>query len=157
MWPQHIVVRPSVRSLVKAWAPNIREPLALDPSITKKYEEGLEALKAAEEGVTKATERLVKLVAEKSALDGKSTGINRWSNKGGTLAQQERLLKEIEICQAEKEKAHALHNMLIDCGKPYKDAIDACKEGAEKYDEHMVTLKKYHDLSEELWSLENKN
>jgi len=152
MWPQHIVVRPSVRSLVKAGSPSVREPVALDPSITKKYEEGIDALRSAEEGVTKATERLVKLVEEKAAVDGKASGINRWSNKGGTLAQQERLLKEIEICQAEKEKAHALHNALIDCGKPYKDAIDIHEESNRKYVEHMATVKKYRDLSKELWA-----
>jgi len=146
MWPQHITVRPSVRSLVKAYAPPVQPPTAVGANDVKKYEENQAAVKEAEAAVTKATEILMKIVAEKTAVDGKANGINRWSNKGATLAQQQRLQKEIEFSQANKDKAHLLHNTLMDAGKPLKFAVEAYEEDVKKYQKHLETLKMYREL-----------
>jgi hypothetical protein len=124
----------------------MRAPEAVEGDVLKRYEENLVAVQGAEAEVAKVTGRLMKLVGEKGALDSKP-GVNRWSNKSGTLAQQQRIQNDIDACQAEKEKAHLVHNKLVDAGMPLRSAVENYKEGVRKYEEHLAVLTSYRELS----------
>jgi hypothetical protein len=139
-WPQPIVARPSVQSLVKLYAPRPLLPEAVDPAIVKKYEENLLALKESAASLADASEKVSKLAGEKAGLEAKGAGVNRWSNKNSTLAQQHRIQKDIEGYEATKAKAQLLHDALVDAGKALYAVIRQYEDNLASYNKYVKTF-----------------
>ena len=157
-WPQPIIARPSVESLVKLYAPRPVLPEVVDPAIVKKYEENLLALKESAASLEAASEKVSKLVGEKTSLEAKSAGVNRWSNKNSTLAQQHRIQKDIEGYEATKAKAQLLHDSIVDAGKAlhavirqYEDNLASYKKYVQTFDD-LSSLPSLYDLTDDDWA-----
>lgn len=132
-WPQPVVARPHIPSLVKMYAPPIQKPEPLSAEILAAYEEykkkssELNTVHAANSAAAK------KVAAELAALEEEAKGINKWSSRGTREAQKKRL--ETDLAAAEKKKEAS------------KAAMDAHKaDGA-----YLRDIISNHEKDEEIW------
>ena len=139
-WPQPIVSRPSVRSLVKGHLAHVPPPIAPDAEVLKKYEEVAKSVAESQAALDLISKDMDTLSAQKTAADAKATGMNRWNNKDMNLAQQQRLQKDIDAVDGRKKEAYKLHNALVDSRNSLRQVIDQYEESCVKYNEYLKSV-----------------
>jgi hypothetical protein len=152
MWPQNNASSwPNLKALLKNTLPPVVAPEQIDPRIVKEHEENLVAIAGAQAALEKAVERMDKVLADRSALESKAASFNKWNNRAGTMAEQERIRKDIEQCQVAKEKAQAIVNDLMKLDEPLVKKIEANKVSLEKHEKYLQVCEEYGRLSSSLY------
>ena len=149
MWPQNNASSwPDIKALLKNTLPPVVAPEPIDPRIVKEHEENLVAIAGAQAALEKAVERMDKVLADRNA---KATSFNKWNNRAGTMAEQERIRKDLEQCQVAKEKAQAIVNDLMKLDEPLVKKIEANKVSLEKHEKYLQVCEEYRRLSSSLY------
>lgn len=152
MWPRNNATTwPDMKTLVKNTLPPVVAPEPIDPRIIKEHEENLVAIASAQVALEKAVERMDKVLADRSALESKTASFNKWNNRAGTIAEQERIRKDLDQCQAVKENAQALVNDLMRADEPLIKKIEANKVSLEKHEKYLQVCEEYRRLSSGLY------
>ena len=149
MWPRNNATTwPDMKTLVKNTLPPVVAPEPIDPRIIKEHEENLVAIASAQVALEKAVERMDKVLADRNS---KTASFNKWNNRSGTMAEQERIRKDLEQCQAAKEKAQAVVNDLMKLDEPLVKKIEANKVSLEKHEKYLQVCEEYRRLSSSLY------
>jgi hypothetical protein len=77
--------------------------------------------------------------------------MNKWHNRAGTIAEQERIRKDLDGCQVAKEKAQVALNDLLRLDEPLVKKIDAMKLSLEKHEKYLQVCEEYRVLSSSLY------
>ena len=149
MWPQNNASSwPDIKSLVKNTLPLVVAPEPIDPRIIKEHDENLVAIAGAQGVLEKAVAQLEKVLADRNS---KTASFNKWNNRAGTIAEQERIRKDLDQCQAVKEKAQAVVNDLMRANEPLVKKIEANKISLEKHEKYLQVCEEYRRLSSSLY------
>lgn len=149
MWPQNNASSwPDIKVLLKNTLPPVVAPEPIDPRIVKEHEENLVAIAGAQGVLEKAVAQLDKVLADRNS---KTASSNKWNNRAGTIAEQERIRKDLEQCQAAKEKAQAVVNDLMKLDEPLVKKIEANKVSLEKHEKYLQVCEEYRRLSSSLY------
>lgn len=107
-WPQPIIVRPPISSLVKMYAPPLKKPESLSSETVETFEaykkktSELNTLHSANCAAVK------KIAAELSALEESGKGINKWSSRSMRDMQKKRLENDLIAAEKKKEESKAV-------------------------------------------------
>jgi hypothetical protein len=149
MWPQNNAsCWPDIKALVKNTLPPVVAPEPIDPRIVKEHEDNLVAIAGAQAALEKAVERMDKVLVDRTA---KTASSNKWNNRAGTIAEQERIRKDMEQCQVVKEKAQAVVNDLMRLDEPLVKKIEANKVSLEKHEKYLQVCEEYRVLAHSLY------
>lgn len=149
MWPQNNASSwPSLKALLKNTLPPVVAPEPIDPRIVKEHEDNLVAIAGAQAALEKTVERMDKVLADSNS---KTASSNKWNNRSGTMAEQERIRKDLEQCQAAKEKAQAVVNDLMKLDEPLVKKIEANKVSLEKHEKYLQVCEEYRVLARSLY------
>ena len=149
MWPQNNAsCWPDIKALLKNTLPPVVAPEPIDPRIVKEHEDNLVAIASAQATLEKTVERMDKILADRNS---KATSFNKWNNRAGTIAEQERIRKDLEQCQVAKEKAQAVVNDLIKLDEPLVKKIEANKVSLEKHEKYLQVCEEYRVLARSLY------
>lgn len=149
MWPQNNAsCWPDIKALVNNTLPPVVAPEPIDPRIVKEHEDNLVAIAGAQAALEKTVERMDKVLADRNS---KTASSNKWNNRSGTMAEQERIRKDLEQCQAAKEKAQAVVNDLMKLDEPLVKKIEANKVSLEKHEKYLQVCEEYRVLARSLY------
>jgi len=152
MWPQNNASSwPDIKALVKNTLPPVVPPEPIDPRIVKEHEDNLVAIAGAQAALEKAVERMDKVLADRTSLESRTSSFNKWNNRAGTIAEQERIRKDMEQCQAVKEKAQTVVNDLMRLDEPLVKKIEANKVSLEKHEKYLQVCEEYRLLAHSLY------
>jgi len=152
MWPQNNASSwPDMKTLVKHSLASLVAPAPIDPQVIKDHEENLVAIAAAQAALAKAVARMDKVLGDRNALETRNASLNKWHNRAGTIAEQERIRKDLDECQVAKEKAQVAVNDLLRLDEPLVKKIDAMKLSLEKHEKYLQVCEEYRVLSSSLY------
>ncbi len=152
MWPQNNASSwPDMKTLVKHSLASVVAPAPIDPQVIKDHEENLVAITAAQAALAKAVARMDKVLGDRNALETRNASLNKWHNRAGTIAEQERIRKDLDECQLAKEKAQVAVNDLLRLDEPLVKKIDAMKLSLEKHEKYLQVCEEYRVLSSSLY------
>lgn len=148
-WPQPIVYRPPIKTILKHSAPPIPQPEPLSEDILADYEAYKKKSSELNTIHSANCAALKKLTTELATLEESSQGVNKWSQRQAKDAQKKRLEDDIAAAEAKKEESKAAVEKHKAYGSNLRDIINTYENAKKLWDEMEADKKEIARLTKE--------
>lgn len=143
MWPQkNATAWFNFKTLVNYSLPQVIAPEPIDPKIITEHEENLLKIGEADATLRKIVEQMDTILSEKNKLDTRLASLNKWHNQTSTMAEKERIERQLNECKEAKKNAQAMLDILIRVDYPLVKKIQENKVSLEKYASYIQLCEK---------------
>lgn len=134
-WPQPIVARPTVSSLVKLYAPRMQKPEPLSAETLAAYDEYKKKSADLNTAHSANCAAAKKIVDELATLEESDKGVNKWAARGARDAQKKRLETDLAAAEAKKEASKAAIEAHKAAGEDLRELISSTQKAEEDWEE----------------------